>query len=293
MGVFYGLLSALCWGVADFGVARLSRRFGVVPALACVQLAGLVGVGTLLMWHQSTPVATASQWWQLCGVGVISLLGTLLLYRAFAIGTLSIVSPITSGFGVVTALLAFWSGERPGQLALVGAAMLMLGIVLVVRFQQDESATGATGVLEAIIAALCFGIVFWALDFVIPGVGKFWALLVLRAFSLAGAALLIAILRPVKMEGIEAASQDIPDSPNPVRNSIWLLALGVATIDSLAWLAFMTGTQKMDTTLVTALASIYSAITVLLACILLRERLARVQWVGVAIILFGVLMVSI
>jgi len=89
---------------------------------------------------------------------------------------------------------------------------------------------------------------------------------------------------------VEAATHDIPDSPNRLRNSIWLLALTVAAIDTFAWLAFMSGTQSMDTTLVTALASIYSAITVLLACLLWRERLERVQWAGVVIILLRVLL---
>jgi drug/metabolite transporter (DMT)-like permease len=71
------------------------------------------------------------------------------------------------------------------------------------------------------------------------------------------------------------------------------LAGSIAVVDSLAWLAFNTGERLHFTTVVTSLASLFSVVTILLAWLLLKERLARIQWLGIAVILFGVLMVSL
>jgi uncharacterized membrane protein len=72
-----------------------------------------------------------------------------------------------------------------------------------------------------------------------------------------------------------------------------MLAAGVAIADSLAWVVFIFGTRTEYTTVVTALASLFSAVTILLAWAFLKERLASNQWAGIAIVLLGILLVSL
>ena len=79
----------------------------------------------------------------------------------------------------------------------------------------------------------------------------------------------------------------------PALSTILLLGLGVAVSDSLAWAAFVLGTRSSYTSVVTALASLFSAVTVVMAAVLLKERLSRPQLIGVAIVLSGILLVSI
>src|SRR2546422_965348 len=69
----------------------------------------------------------------LAGTAVCHVLGLVFVYRAFEIGTLSIVSPISSAFAIVTAVLSFATGERPPLLALAGAALLVAGVALATR----------------------------------------------------------------------------------------------------------------------------------------------------------------
>jgi len=300
MGILFGLTAAICWGVADFAVTRIARELGVAQAFFYVQVIGMGLIGLLLLASPSIPAPTAGMWMLVVGIGLFNLAGTLLLYRSFAIGTLALVSPIASAFAVVSALLALLAGERPALLALLGALMLVGGVVIVSRSQHsaDDDRPPTTdhrrslvgrwsvvgglglppGVPEAIGVALCFGISFWALDFVTPALGILWPVLVLRIVE--AIAVVLFLLR-----------RRTP--PARLTRGMATLVLAGAVLDTLAFVAFNLGIGSAYTSIVTALASLFSAVTVLLAWAILHERLAPAQWAGVAVILAGVLLVSL
>ncbi len=300
MGILFGLTAAICWGVADFVVTRIARQLGVAQAFFYVQIIGTGLIGLLLLANPALPAPTARVWLLVIGIGLFNLAGTLLLYRAFAIGTLALVSPVASAFAVVSALLALLAGERPAPLALLGALVLVGGVVIVSRAQhsaddhqppttdQQTISDGRSsvigrrplppGVPEALGVALCFGISFWALDFVTPALGILWPVLVLRIVEVI--AVVLFMLR-----------QRTP--PARLTRGMAALVLASATLDTLAFVAFNLGIGSAYTSIVTALASLFSAVTVLLAWAILRERLAPTQWAGVAVILVGVLLVSL
>jgi drug/metabolite transporter (DMT)-like permease len=199
------------------------------------------------------------------------------------------VAPITSGFAVVTAILALLSGERPGPLALGGALLLVLGGAFVTshhRSRGDEHATSTLrGVPEAIVAAFAYGTVFWALDFVVPSLGAVWPLAALRVIALTGLGSVVLLGRLRKSDSTKAAACDM-------RGLLWPV-LAVAAADTCAWLSFNMGTQGADVSIVTALSSLYSAVAIFYGCVFWRERLAHAQWLGVGLILMGVLLVSV
>jgi drug/metabolite transporter (DMT)-like permease len=300
MGILYGLTAAICWGVADFAVTRIARGLGVAQAFFDVQVIGLGMVGLLLLANPAIPSPSAAMWMLVVAIGLFNLAGTLLLYRSFAIGTLALVSPIASAFAVVSALLALLAGERPALLALLGALLLVGGVVVVTRSQpgmEDERPPTndqqgrsfrhwslvvgrrlPAGVPEAIGVALCFGISFWALDLVTPALGILWPVLVLRIVEAVAVVLFLLRWRT---------------PPARLSRGMAALVLAGAALDTLAFVAFNLGIGSAYTSIVTALASLFSAVTVLLAWAILRERLAPAQWAGVAIILAGVLLVSL
>jgi drug/metabolite transporter (DMT)-like permease len=257
-------------------------------------------IGLLLLASPALPAPTARMWMLVVGIGLFNMAGTLLLYRSFAIGTLALVSPIASAFAVISALLALLAGERPALLALLGALVLVGGVVIVSRAQHETEDEGQKtkdgntsivrpssfvgrlglppGVPEAIGVALCFGISFWALDFVTPALGILWPVLVLRIVEAIGVVLFLLRRRT---------------PPARLTRGMAALVLAAATLDTLAFVAFNLGLGSAYTSIVTALASLFSAVTVLLAWAILRERLAPAQWAGVAVILAGVLLVSL
>jgi drug/metabolite transporter (DMT)-like permease len=226
---------------------------------------------------------------------------------------------------VVTALLSLAAGERPAPLALTGAALLVGGVVVVSRAQdsqeiqprtENQEPSAATsqssiaqsneqwatvdtqhatrnrllhsqffilnshlpkGVLEALGVTVCFGGALWALDYVTPSLGLLWPLFVTRLVETLGALLLLL--------GRKTA-------PARLSRVIWPFVLSAALLDTVAFLSFATGLGSTYTSIVTALASLFSAVTVLLAWVFLRERLTVGQWTGVGVILVGVLLVS-
>ena len=277
MGVFYGLTAAVCFGLADFFATRAARRVGVLRTLLAVQVVGLLAMAIVVAVVGQPPAAAPAAWAAMLGVGGVNFVGMVLLYRAFAIGTLSLVSPIASGFAVVTAGLALATGERPPGLALAGSALLVFGVGVVSRTRGQGSATLA-GVPEAVAVTFCFGLYYWALGELTPQLGVFWPVLVTR---------LVQLLLALVAVRWWAAPAPIPLRPN--------LPLFVAAglLDTTALIAFNLGVDRAYTTTTTALAALYSVVTVVLAWAILRERLAPGQWAGVAVVLAGVLLVSV
>lgn len=278
MGIIFGLLAALCFGLADFVVTQATRRVGVLQALFAIQLFGVLVVGGVLLVMRQVPPLSSAIWGEMVVISVINFAGTLLLYRAFAIGTLSLVSPIASGFAVVTAILAFALGERPPILTLVGTLLLILGVIVVSRMSGRSSTTVLTGIPEAVGAMFCFGLYFWALNHVTPTLGVFWPVWTTRLVQLICALIALRLRGPFKAEMTWRTAA---------------LLLSAAILDSGALLSFNLGIGQTYTTITTALASLYSVVTVLLAWLFLRERLNTGQWAGVGAILVGVLLVSI
>lgn len=275
--MWYGLIAALGYGTADVVATASARRSGVMPTLLAIQVAGSVAVGVALMLDGTSPTGPAWAWLLAVALASLNFAGMLLLYRAFAIGTLSLVSPIASGFAVVTAGLAFLSGERPPQLALVGTAALITGVALVSGVTSTAGATRA-GVPEAIGAALSLGAFYWGLGVIIPEMGVLWPVLVSRVVQ-AFIALGVLWARPT-MPGV------------PARPSLQLCVVA-GILDTVALVAFNVGVESAFTTTTTAITSLYSVVTVFLAWVLFRERLAPGQWGGVVAVIAGIFIVSI
>ncbi|NTW98200.1 MAG: DMT family transporter [Oscillochloris sp.] len=277
MGIIFGLLAALGWGGGDFMISRSTRVIGPFQTMFYVQLAGIGGIMLVLLLRQDQPPTALWPWVLGFSANLFNLVGTMLMYRAFAVGTLSIVSPITASFAVVTMLLALLGGERPGALALAGTLLVIAGVLVVSR--GHAGAVGPPrGVPEALGSAICFGCYFWAISFATPLLGIAWPVLIGRLTAILAAWGLLRLYgsRPVRMTA-----------------SNWWPVLAAACFDTTALLCYNAGIASAYVSIVTALASIFSAVTVLLAWAFLRERLHITQWAGVAGLLVGVLMVSL
>jgi drug/metabolite transporter (DMT)-like permease len=279
MSILYGLSAAICFGVADFFATGATRRIGVIRTLFAIQAIGLVAMIFVLGGRGEPLTGTTSDWLAMAAISVVSFAGVLFLYRSFAIGTLSLVSPIASGFAIVTAGLALAAGERPPGLAVAGALLLVSGVVVVSSTKTNRAAT-VSGIPEAVGAAACFGFYFWALGELTPKLGVYWPVFVTRLVEMILAAVYIEWRRSPAMHFGSMRSVAVP-----------LIAAGV--FDTAALVTFNLGVESAYTTTTTALTSLYSAVTVLLAWLLLRERLAPQQWAGVGVVLAGVLLVSL
>jgi len=200
-------------------------------------------------------------------------------YRGLAIGTMSIVAPISATGASVPVLVGLASGDRPSAVVLAGIAVAIVGVVLAAREQAPEGSVAAAvarrSVLLALVAALGFGAFFVGMD-ASADAGVLWALLAARiaSFSLIAAVALVARPR-------------VPTEPR----TLGLLA-GVGLLDLAANACFAAATTEGLLSVTSVLASLYPLMTVLLARLVLGERVRRVQEVGIAAAVLGVVLIA-
>jgi drug/metabolite transporter (DMT)-like permease len=208
--------------------------------------------------------------------GAASLGGLWAFYAAMAMGTVSVVAPIASLGVVVPVAVGLAQGESPATVQLIGLVAATAGVVILSYEESPEHAGVARrSIILAILAGLGFGIFFTALDAASPD-RPGWAILAVRLGGVAtvGAALLVS--RP-NMQGIGTAA--------PV-----LVVIGA--FDVLANALFAVASTKGILPVVAVGGSMYPAFTIALAHGVLGERLASIQWSGVALALLGVALIA-
>lgn len=294
MGILLGLTGAICWGVADFSARFASRRVGAFRTLFFMQFFGFLALSLFLVSTHGFGHGIAPGWrpWAMATVaGLLNMAASLSLYYSFEIGVMSIVAPVSSCYPALTVALAILSGERIGALRGVGLAVTLVGVIFAATSfaplrqetskgaQEGAHAHLAKGVVWAIFAALGFGVLFWYLGFyVVPAIGSSVSVWVMRLTALAALAL---IARPVRQ------SIRIP------QGRVWWLLAAVGLMDTAAFVANNSGLHIGPVSVVSVLASLYGAVTVLLSWIFLREKIERSQWFGIALIFGGIILVSI
>jgi uncharacterized membrane protein len=190
-GIAVGLVAALCWGVADFCARGSARTGGTFLTLFYVEI--LATLGMLLLGLPLGLISFAGAAPGMVALAVVINLailgGAALLYRAFAIGTLSIVSPVAASFAAVTALLSLLTGERAHApqlrgIALPGAGVPLASTVLPSTTDGAEAHEAkatmpatrrrglAPGLVEALGAMLVFGVCYWALRYPVAQLGR-------------------------------------------------------------------------------------------------------------------------
>ena len=222
------------------------------------------------------PSAAAVGWAALAGAAGIVALGA--FYRGLAIGTMSVVAPISATAAAVPVLVGLAEGERPGALQVAGMAAALAGVILASREPIEEGGAppNRAAVGLALVAAAGFGTFFVGIDRASATADVPWVILVQRCCSLALLALATLAVRP-----------ELPRDPG----SIALLGL-IGVLDLGANGLYALATTEGLLSVVAVLGSLYPAVTVVLARLVLAERVSRPQEVGVALTLAGVVAIS-
>ncbi|HXA82006.1 MAG TPA: DMT family transporter [Methylomirabilota bacterium] len=293
MGILLGLATALSWGSADLFARFATRRIGTFRTMLYMQMCGFCLV-TLAMprlggWGHLFDGSGWQPWaWGILA-GVLNTFSTLALYRSFEIGKLSIVAPISACYPVLTMVLSAFTGERLTPLRLAGMALAIAGVIVVARGEHapddaepaDAPASPAKkrlGVSWAIFSAACFGVMFWLLGLrVVPLVGSAPSVWIIRLTSALTTALVM--LFAGQSRALPARREMLP-------------LLGVGVLDTCAYVFNNYGMAHEQTSVVSVLASLYGAVTVALAALLLREKVTAFQWLGIIAIFVGIILIS-
>lgn len=275
------LASALLYGSGDFLGGLSTRRAPPLLVVALGQFAGLVVLLALVAFAPASAPSRGDVFWGMAA-GVFGGAGVALLYRALAIGTMSVVAPATAVCAVAVPVL--WDiagGDRPGLQASAGIVLAIVSIVLISQ-APDPGASGGRatdgrlppGLGIALLSGILVGAFFLALAKTSPTAGL-WPLVAARLTSVIcfGAGCLFAgqRWRVPAATGALIVSGGVLDM---VANALYLLATRGGPLAS-----------------VVTLASLYPASTVVLARAVLGERIGRIQATGVIAALVAVVLI--
>jgi drug/metabolite transporter (DMT)-like permease len=310
MGILLGLLTALSWGSSDFLARFTARRIGFLRTTLYMQLVGLVLLTIFLPriggWGHLFDGSGWQPWAWGALAGALNGISTLSLYRSFEVGKLAVVAPLSASYPALTVAISVFTGEHLSAMRADGIAFVLVGVIVVVRgeveadrgiapsgvaphsVQRDSVAApsratlerkAASGIGAAMISAAGFGVLFWLLgNRVVPRVGFASTVWMIRLTSSALTALVIVAMKhPISLRRKDNVS-------------LWLLGMGV--LDTGAFVLNNLGMQLEQVSVVSVLASLYGAVTVLLSTVILREKMSRWQWLGIIAIFAGIALIS-
>jgi drug/metabolite transporter (DMT)-like permease len=319
------LSGAIVYGAADFLGGLAARRVSALLATAIAAVAGLVVMLVALPVLGGTWAASDVAWGALSGV--VGAVAIALLYASLAIGPMSILSPLTALMSAVTPMLwgTLVGDERFGPLGLWGLGLALVAVVLV-GFVPERGAVrpSAKGLALAVGSGLAIGTYYIVISHTTDasGVVPHVANRVVAAIVLVAAVGVIALLgagprarsrsrsrsraRAAVDPSADAASvaASEPDeaaagseSRTGSRDSAFrtgvALALACGVVDAIANVLLLLGIRAGDLAVAAVLGAMYPAGTVILAAIVLRERIAPVQWAGLALALAAAAMLAL
>lgn len=263
--VVLGLLAALSWGTGDFGGGLLSRRAPLFGVVGVTQVVGMVAALAIAVARGEPVPQGADVAWSVAG-GVAGMVGVTALYRGLAVGRMGVVAPTTGVLAaVVPVIVGFVLQGLPGTASLVGIATALAAVVLVTRAPGH-----ADGRPSGIEWALLSGLGIGAFDICVGQLshaGAFGPLVIIRLVQAAVLAVLVVAWRqPWRVDRGASAR---------------LVAIGLLDMGGNA--LFILATQSGQLAIAVILSSLYPVVTVVLAIVVLRERLTRSHVAGIVL----------
>ena len=282
MVILLGLAAAVLYGSGDFLGGMATRRAHVLTVLMVADTAALI-VALAAAAMSPGPARLAGLAWGI-SAGLSGGLGLIVFYTGLATGPMSVVAPVS---GLVSTVLpvavALAEGERPGAGVYAGALLCLVAIVLASSASDTSAAPGPgrPGRGRAIIYGIASGASFGLFFLLIRNAGQSGALWPVAA-GRAGELAIVLIAAAVLRRGVPRGTDSRP----------LLAAAGAGVIDVIANICYVTATRTGMFGLAVVLAALYPGVTVLLARVVLGERLRWVQRAGLGLAAIGILLVA-
>jgi drug/metabolite transporter (DMT)-like permease len=276
IAVLLALLGAVSYGVSDFVGGMFGKRASAWAVAATGGIGGAAAAVALALLNPGNPDAIDLAWGAAAGVG--SGTGTAFLYRGLASGRMGVVAPVSGVLAVVLpVVVGVATGERPGPLVWLGIAAAVPAIWLVAREPGavPRGSPRGSGARDGVLAGLGFGALFTCLGQV-PDHAGFWPLVLNQVVGVVVVAIAASVLREVWV---------------PRHGAAWGGALA-GVLGGLATTAYLLATHHGLLSVSAVLTSLYPAFTVLLAALVLREHVHRVQAWGLALCGVAVVLVA-
>ncbi len=276
--ILYGLSAAAAWGAADFTGGVISRKLTPAKATFFVEIFSLLPV-LLVCFLFPQPMLDWSGWLWCGAAGAIGSLGLLLLFRAFADGQMSVAAPVSALMAAcLPVLVGSFKDGLPSAATFAGFGLALAAIWLVSRSDahQKPAHLHLRDLLLPLIAGIGFGCYF---IFMNQGsqTSLFWPMVASRT---GGTLVLLLVLFRQRQ------------SMRPPR-SMWGLLILNGLLDSGGSFFYILAGQSGRMDVAAVLGSLYSGVTVLLAWLLLREKINRVQVFGILSAMLAIILLTI
>ena len=261
------------WGFGDFLGGVKSRTLHPLAILAVSQPVGLVVLGVVVAVRATAPPGAEVAW--AAPAAVVGTIGLAAFYRGMAVGAISIVAPIAGAGAAIPVLVGVLRGDRPSLLQGVGFAAAIAGVVLTSWERRPDQSWFAAGAGFGLISMVAFGCYFVFLHQA-SGDDFLWPAFLFRVVSTSLVWVALLVLRPA-VHGVGGA--------------FLMLAL-IGLLDTGGNTLYAAASSYGALSVTAVLASLYPVVTVLLARYRLRERVHRLQEVGIALTVAGIVLVS-
>jgi drug/metabolite transporter (DMT)-like permease len=288
--VLLALAASLCWGTADFAAGLKARRVPVSSVLVFAQGVGLL-LAVPVVIASGRPFPDAAEALASLGAGAAVIVGLACFYRALATGTMSVVAPVAATGVAIPVLAGLAGGNHLAAIQAIGMLAAVVGVVLssrhpgpaVGRSAGGGGGGGAAGrrvhrdaMALALVAAVAFGLYFLLAHIGTRG-GVGWLLMLANVTGVLGVLAIGALTRS-------------PPRPPPRGDRVVLLLAGV--LEFAATGLYGLANRHGQLSVVAVAGSLYPVATVLLARVVLRERLVAAAGLGVSLALVGVALIA-
>ena len=286
LAILWALVSAIGYGASDYAAGLATRAASVIRVTILAEAASVLALLLVAPWVSTqTPSAASVAWAAIAGLGGI--LGAMTLYLGFRHAAFSVAAPLSAvasaGFSVLAGLLF---GEHPSMLALAGIALALPAIVAVSASWGGEAEGGepeggdsgsrAAGTAYGLGAGAGFAVLFIGLNR--SGSGHdLWPLVISQATGLIAVGLIAAVSRDLK--------------PPPRRAGGLAILAGVTGAAGTA--CYFVATHEGLLAVTAVITSLYPGSTILLARVLLGERLTRTRLAGLGLAAASVALIAV
>jgi uncharacterized membrane protein len=270
----FALFAAVAWGSGDFTNGTVARRVGTFQAVLISYIVGLIGLIIVALARLEQLPPTIDLLWGAIA-GLLGMVGLGFLLKGFSMGRMGIVAPVSAVLATaLPVIFAAFTEGLPRQWQILGFGLALFAIWFLAR--PEESGNRPSGLGMALLAGLGFGGFFIALSMISP-TAVFWPLV-------AGRLACCVVL------AIFAISTRRPFIPPPSSTGLLTLA-GILDVGGNLFFLLATQTGRLDVAAV--LGSLYPAVTTILARLIHREHMTRLQVIGVVTAILAIVLITI
>ncbi len=277
VALLISLIPTVCYGTIGVFAAKLARAMGAFQSGTLIQMVGFVL--TLLIWPLFFTRLDNIIWVGIISVGVVSALVYYLFCKALEIGSVTLVSPITSSWSLITAVLGIlFLQESAGIIKILSIILVIIGVIILsinwkaIKNKQFLS----TGVSYAILVALGWGVVYFYAGPLTRQMGWFNTTLGIRLFVAITLGLVFIFKKGSKKQ---MKFKKIP----------WIYVGIIGILDVIAFTVYNLAVSKYEVSYVSVISSASPLITVVLASLILKETTNRIHKIGIVTTIIGII----